>query len=60
MVTYIGPLQLTEVVREILWRDPLTDAVGGTWADLIIIALQLRKLKLGLVMGFAYSYTTNI
>lgn len=38
--------------------DPPSDTVGGTWAGLITV-LQLKKLKLGLVMGFAYSHATN-
>ena len=60
MMMYVGPLQLTEVVRDFLSFDPPNDTVGGTWAALIIIILQLRKLRLTLVMGFAHSHETYL
>lgn len=49
MVIHVGPLQLTKVVKDFLLFDPPRDTVGGTWAGLIIVVLQLRKLWLGLV-----------
>ena len=59
MMTCIGPLQLIEVIRDFLSFDPPSDTVGGTQAGLIITVLELKKLKLGLVMGFAYSHATH-
>lgn len=58
-MTYTRPLQLIKVVRDFLLFDPPSNTVGGARAGLIITVLQLKKLKLGLVMGFAYSHTAN-
>lgn len=58
-MTCVGPLQLTNVVRAFLLFDPPSDTVGGTWAGFIITVLQLKKLKLGLGVGFAYSHATR-
>lgn len=60
MIVYVGPLQLTEVVRGFLSFDPPSDTVSGSWVGLIIILLQLRKLRLRLVIGFAHSHAANL